>query len=351
MRIFLFISIQLIAVSALLLAGCGSDGSGGTNSANDNTNGPTPDQLGSASYNVQAGGPYDLDFTVSDFELSEGEASDGTDVLEGWETPGETRMLIATSDDGLEWERTGEVFIDQVGAPDAIVFDDKIFIYYMSHADGLEDVIVAAVSENDGETWVHKLVHIDIPDGKAADPAVAVLDDGTLRMYMMSHFVGDGQGMTRSAVSEDGINFYLDDGVRVEEVGNGQLPIAPAVILIDDVWHMYTLTGSTSVTSHLTSDDGLVFEEQDPLDVNFIFATPLQFDDVRRFYGNVAVVGEGQSFALASVDTEDGYTFDDPVILLEFDEGTGLEMHFLKEATVVELSDGSYMMFYLSAFP
>ena len=304
----------------------------------------------SDSQNVQAAGPYDVDLSTSNFEPPVGASEAATNAADGGENPGAVRLLIATSEDGFTWSKTNERFIDQTGAPSAVVVDGTIFLYYMTFAEDYRNKIVAAVSQDEGKTWVHKLIHIDISDGHAADPTVVITDDGSLRMYLTTELAGDNHRVIRSALSEDGINFYLEGGIRIEEVLGGSYPVASSVLRIGDVWHLYTLGSFGSKNSHFVSDDGLTFIEEDPLAVNFLFSNGLASSDGYFYYG-MKNTGTGKgTFSIYMATTEDGYTYDDQGVVLSVEEND-LESYMVKEATVIQRNDGSYMMFYITVIP
>src|SRR3989338_3837752 len=211
----------LLIIFLFLLVSCSND-----SNTEDGPKGPPPEgfvdrseqlveteqnAVQSDSQNVQAAGPYEVDLSTSNFEPPVGASEAATNAADGEENPGAVRLLIATSEDGFTWSKTNERFIDQVGAPSAVVVDGTIFIYYMTFAEDYRNKIVAAVSQDQGKTWVHKLIHIDISDGHAADPTVVITDDGSLRMYLTTDLEGDSHRVIRSALSEYGINFYLEE--------------------------------------------------------------------------------------------------------------------------------------------
>lgn len=308
----------------------------------------------STSENSQAAGPYSVDLTTSDFESPVGVSEDANDAREGEENPGGVRLLIATSEDAFTWSKTNERFIDQASAPSAVLVDETIFLYHMTFAQGYENTIVAAVSQDQGKTWVHKFIHIDIPTGAhVADPTVVRTDDETLRMYLTTQFEGETNRVIRSALSEDGINFYLEEGIRVEEVFGGSYPVASSVLHIGDVWHLYTLGQreySQSGNSHLVSDDGITFTEKDPLDVQFLFSNGLASSEGYFYYGMKMSGTAPGMFSIYVATTEDGYTYDNSEVVLSVEEND-LETYMVKEAAVIQLLDGSYMMFYNTVIP
>ena len=85
--------------------------------------------------------------------------------------------------------------------------------------------------------------------GVIADPSAVELPDGRIRLYVFT----EGQGV-RSAISNDGINFQDEEGVRVKEGDAGQ----PRVLTTEDGKYRLFTTRSKEIVSYL-SDDGLNF--------------------------------------------------------------------------------------------
>ena len=348
MNKFTFVFILLL----LFLVSCTDDAlveeTKGIQENKEGPKGPPPGEL------VKSSGPYVVDWSVSDFQPPVGASENANDVTKGEENPGGMRLLIATSDDALSWVKKNEAFIDQAGAPSALYVDQTIFLYYMTFEEGHEDEIVLAASKDEGKTWIYKRVYINIT-GRAADPTVVLTDDGTFRMYITTQLANEEYRSIRSAISTDGINFYMEDGIRVETVFGDSYPVASSIIHIDGVWHLHTLSrlGSSdhgSENAHLTSEDGLTFTEQDPIDLGFLFANGLASTEGYFYYGMQKSADSDTMMSIYVATTEDGYTYDNKGIILDVEE-SDLETYLLKEPAVVQLSDGTYIMFYNSVIP
>ncbi len=302
----------------------------------------------------QSAGPYVVDWTMNDFEPPVGASENANDVTKGHENPGGMRLLIATSNDALTWTKKNEAFIDQAGAPSALYVNQTLFLYYMTFQEGHEDDIVLATSKDQGKTWVYKWVYINMT-GRAADPTVVFTEDGEFRMYITTQLAHEEQRSIRSAISVDGINFYMEEGIRVEKVFGDSYPVASSILLIDGVWHLHTLSrigasDHSSENAHLISQDGLTFTEQDSIDLGFLFANGLASSEGYFYYGMQKSADSDSMMSIYVATTQDGYTYDNKGIILDVEEGD-LETYLLKEPTVVELNDGSYMMFYNSVIP
>jgi hypothetical protein len=304
--------------------------------------------------------PITVDYTTSDFTPQTGKSPNAKPLTESEEDPGALRLITATSSDGLNWQRTNKPFIDRVGAPEAVVDNEgRIFLYYMSGTQGLENVWVAAVSVDNGKSWAHKYVNVDgqPENGKIADTTTIILEDGTFRSYFQSHFPGDEHNYIRSATSSDGLNWELDDGIRIEELKNGNFAIAPNVLVIDGIVHMYVHYASAKdkydQNLHLTSSDGLMFIEDAAVYVGENFANHAWVNEKAIGYGFTIPEGNDPfKAALYYSTTKDGFEFTEAQLMLKVDKeaSNNLEEFMLKEPAVIQLEDNSFMMFYLTGF-
>jgi len=298
-------------------------------------------------------------YSYSDFEPNIGIGPNAKPLTEPGEDASALRILRATSTDGVNWKREAEPFIDRAGALDAVIDQEgRIFLYYMSGHDGLENIWVAAVSEDQGETWVHKKIDVagQPENGKIADTSTILLEDGTLRSYFQSQFPGDEHNYIRSARSSDGLYWVMEEGLRLDELENGHFGIAPLVIQIAGQTHMYVHNAAatrTTQNTHLVSSNGLDFTEDGVIEIEGNFANGEWVNNKLHMYSFYVPRSSGPFQAsLSYTTTDDGYTFTNPKHLLSVDStnSNGLEYFMLKEPDVVQLADGTYMMFYLSGF-
>lgn len=164
--------------------------------------------------------------------------------------PNMEQIGIARSlDNGQSWERLSNASFTGLGNivpvdPDVIqLADGRVRMYFYDIAvRQLEHPIYSAISE-DG-------IHFELEDGvrlvmdNIYDPDVIVFPDGSYRMYVNNMDI-------RSASSTDGLNFTPDEGVRVE---NGAVP--GSIVMPDGSIRMYNCAGGISVHE---SQDGLNF--------------------------------------------------------------------------------------------
>jgi len=94
-------------------------------------------------------------------------------------------LMTAISYDGLTFVPNDGWIVDQAHAPDAIIKDGKIYLYYSGWLVGKElNKTALAISEDNGQTWTHHhLTFIDKLVSDALAPDVVLLDDGTIRMF------------------------------------------------------------------------------------------------------------------------------------------------------------------------
>ena len=120
----------------------------------------------------------------NDFEPVFGETADGPGDYGPWNS----RLMIAYSDDGLNWERTNQIVSDQADVPDlAIDEDGTLYLYYTAWELASSTVVNTthvAISEDNGETWTFKFLELNGIEenvGSAlVDPDIHILEDGLL---------------------------------------------------------------------------------------------------------------------------------------------------------------------------
>ena len=297
--------------------------------------------------------PYEqeiADLLFDDFEPPEGEDEDTDEDNYG---PWNLRLLVAYSDDGIDFEKTYEVVSDQADVPDLVLNQNGwIFLYYVGWTVGdSSNRTVVAISTDAGDTWTHKYVHFDgFEDGSApVDPDVQFLEDGTFRLYV-TFDPDDGVGpRTYSATSYDGIHFTME-GEAFEHDGDEILD--PTTLLIDDTWHLYAggETGRNGGNWHATSENGEEFEYEEVFTYTvdgdpYVFSNGIAFDETYRFYASSSDAGDIRSFS-----SEDGDDWLRDSTHIEVDD-EDYEDGLVKEPAVVELEDGRYLMVYVTHIP
>jgi hypothetical protein len=261
------------------------------------------------------------------------------------ESPGEFRLLSATSTDGLTFTRTNQVIGDQANVPDMILDSQgRIFLYYtISKVGDIKDACVAAISSDNGKTWIYKLVKFNGIERKAlSDPDVVRLPDGTIRLYGTTQ-IGKNIGIMVGE-SRDGITFDVR-GTAFEVPGENALD--SITYQVGDQWHIMTLANETVDMWYGTSSDGLKFTHKDRI----------KFMSGNRQYApsnGIAVSGGFRMYAFdipskdfRSFITTDGKTWKvEEGVRLAFDAANPLESEYIKDPAVVKLANGSYFMVY-----
>jgi hypothetical protein len=288
-----------------------------------------------------------LDPVESDFEpavgIAEGPSERG---------PWSNRIMSARSTNGLTWTKTNQVISDQADVPDLAILNGRLYLYYTGWTVGDQSNKTAvAISDDDGETWAFKYIEIPDFDGSigAVDPDIQILDDGTFRLYVTS----DEQGSQKNAgtfytESTDGINFIGRTEAFRRDEDNA---LDPNTILIEQTWH-YFAGGAPGGNWHATSSDGKTFDfyETNDFKVNdntYMMTNGIQFaDGTYRYYAFANHEPDTVSFI-----TEDGYDWEYEGVALELDESAGYEYEHVKDATVIELDDGTYLMVYVTRIP
>ena len=306
-----------------------------------------PQDTGSAP--TAATTPTTTDLLVSGFVPVEGkgDAPSGTTGLGPWAT----RIMLASSTDGLTFTRTGEIVADQGGVPNMIVDGDgRVRVYYVAWqqsgnvggADG--NFIAVAIRTAPGE-WVYHRVTVEGVSSPTppVDPHAVLLSDGRYRLYFKL------DASISSATSTNGVDFVLDEG---ERFATDEPVFDPAVLETDSGWRMW-MGPDGSYTAF--SEDGLEFAPTGGFTVEGPSFHPWSAVAVSgggyRLYGSL--LGPGGSEGISSVFSETGETW-------QLDTGdrlsaTGidpeLEAGFGPDNGVAILTDGTYLIAYLATIP
>ena len=263
--------------------------------------------------------------------------------------PWASRLMLAFSDDGLNFTRANQILADQADVPDAITAaDGEIRVYFIIMCpEEVRNKVVVALSR-DAVSWTYKKTTIHGLEGlipAAVDPTVERAPDGKYRLYFTSAPQEGGFEGARSysAISEDGFTFTREDGERFAV--EGQLVLDPNILLIGNTWH-YFAGGAPGSNYHATSPDGLDFTRADDFMIeNILMANGLAVDGGYRYYGFVQ--SRDGSSHIRSLFTADGVTWTaDAGNRLELDTSSGLEAAGVKDPAVSRLPDGRYLMIY-----
>lgn len=249
------------------------------------------------------------------------------------EGPYRDKISYATSTDLMNWEDSEQVLAEHASVPGAVVKDNNIYVYYVDVAEECyPEELNLIMSSDGGQTWGESVtVYIKGLGVKVAvDPAPYLLEDGRIRLYYFDINGSKNPGADfkiYSAASEDGIYFEEEEGVRFSNPGT----LDPDVIKVGDVWRLYTGAIESNSTISATSSDGLNFEYEG---VAFQGgAVPDVFYKEGTYYLYTAGIDVSTSEDGANFIKAGGH----------FQSKIGM---VTADPSVVELSDGTYLMMY-----
>jgi hypothetical protein len=174
------------------------------------------------------------------------------------------------------------------------------------------DKVAVRFSSDEGKTWTKpKVIGLKgLPDGMRFpfDPTLVALPDGKVRLYFTStrgRTFQTGTPAIYSAISDDGVNYTFEDGMRFGV--EGRIVIDCAVVLHKGVFHLYSPDNGTAsrqqgaapregIGYHATSKDGLKFTREDDV----------RIEGARRWLGNAMSDGKNITFC----GTGEGYSAD-----------------------------------------
>jgi len=268
------------------------------------------------------------------------------------------RLLLATSNNGLDFTRKNQILADRATVPDAVVLSNgRILVYYVAACKitGGQEVktneIVVAVSDDNGNNWFYKNVTFkNLPSGPTnpVDPNVVLLPNGNLRMFATvdPDIEGPQKARTYSFLSTDGGFTYVSEGERFSLFNEDVLD--PEIFRFSDTnWKLW------AGNKHAISTDGNNFTYQGPTcyvqDGSYcsIVADIVNFATYYRMYvhgGSPTSSRNNWIKSLVSTDTTN-WTLE-AGNRLTVDPSTGLESEALLFPTVVGLKNGTYLMVY-----
>ncbi len=249
------------------------------------------------------------------------------------EGPYRDKISYALSSDLINWTDSEQVLAEHASVPGAIIKDDTIYVYYVDVSqECYPEKLDIIMSSDDGQSWSSPVtVYIKGLGTKVAvDPSPYLLEDGRIRLYYFD-INGDKNPKANfkiySAVSEDGMNFIEEEGVRFSNPGT----LDPDVIKVGDAWKLYTGSVENSSTVLATSSDGLNFTYEG---VAFSGgAVPDVFYKDGTYYLYTAGIDIATSKDGVNFTKTDGH----------FQSKIGV---ITADPSVVELSNGTYLMMY-----
>ena len=187
--------------------------------------------------------------------------------------PFNDEVFGAVSADGVNFKVLAGPFFSHASVPDVLELEKDcpvgskgtLILYFVDFSEvigpGSEGISMA--TSKDGINWSGKnkiTIEGKVNKGAAVDPSVIQLPDGRIRLYFFGSDITQGDPARHpgdhniySAISDDGINFKLESGVRF----SAPFITDPEVIRTDDEWLMFLSRGAQTLLAR--SDDGLDF--------------------------------------------------------------------------------------------
>ncbi len=284
------------------------------------------------------------------------------------------------TDPGRDWQKDTHIAVDlrspddqmKSCTPNVIRLPGGGYrLYYTEFGPGPviaeSDCYIMSARSEDGATWQREglriYMHAPYASKSALCPDVIPLPDGRYRMYYEGRRV-EGPTVVLSAVSEDGLNWELEPGLRFgsEELSYG----APRCLYIESgdglalrmYFHQFAhpRRRDADAPNHIisaVSEDGLHFEQEPG--VRIPKETPRESGDI--YSPDVIRLGDGtyrMYYAAMSPDISGGVftaTSDDGLAWTKdpepcVDLGDTLDSVLLSEPCVIGLGDGRSRMFY-----
>ena len=247
--------------------------------------------------------------------------------------PYNDKISYATSSDLLSWTDSQKTLTEHSSVPGAVYKDGTIYVYFVDVSEECYPEKLGLIKSTDnGATWSAKeTTYIKgLGEKVAVDPAPLLLDDGWIRLYYFDINVSMTPGVDfkiYSAISEDGINFVEEEGVRFSNPDT----LDPDVIKVSDTWRLYTGDVEKNMTISATSSDGLNFTKEGTAYSGGSVPDVFYKDGTYYLYTagiNIATSTDGKSF------TDTGKSFRSSMGMVTADP------------SVTELNDGSYLMIY-----
>jgi hypothetical protein len=273
--------------------------------------------------------------------------------------------MLATSQDGLTFQRTGVVLSDQAGVPNVVVDTaGRPRVYYCDFGNGNTLAMAVRLTPT---RWAYHRVTVNgiptrsqgrpgagFPRGPAGpritdpvDPTVVRLADGRYRLFFMQ---GRPLPSFYSALSTDGVHFTAEPGTRFTAAP--QPVFDPMVLQTPDGWWLW---GGPDGQYAARSKDGLAFEYTGPFRLKsgdgFMpwSAVALPQKKGYRVFGNPMTRIAG----IASAVSKDGKHWElEPGWRLSGPGGDPrLEQGLMPDNGVAQLPDGTWLMAYLTRIP
>lgn len=244
--------------------------------------------------------------------------------------PYSDKIGYATSTDLVHWSDSGKTLAEHASVPGAAVKDGTIYLYFVDVAtDGISEQLGLMKSTDQGETWSEKeIIKISGAENKVpVDPTPLVLPDGRFRLYYLDILSVDSTNKIYSAISDNGVNYTEEAGVRLEYAG----VFDPDVIFNEGAYFMYVGSMEGNNVYVATSIDGLNFNE--PQLAYAGGAIPDAFFDGTKYYLYMGGI------IIATSDNGLNYEKSD----YSFQSNLG---QITADPAIVKIGENNYLLFY-----
>ena len=215
---------------------------------------------------------------------------------EPWKRP----LKICRSSDGTNF--TGiQTFQDSSGVPNVIKLPSgnlaAVFQWFRQPVGSPSwDRVAVKFSSNNGINWTEPtpIVVNGLPGNftRPFDPTLAITDNNRIRIFFSSglNMILDTSINTYSAISDDGINYTFENGIRFSMPDRPVLD--PAVIKFRNLWHLANPISNMTISGafHNISNDGINFTRVQDInsDATHSWIGNYMINDTNelRFYGS-----------------------------------------------------------------
>ena len=244
------------------------------------------------------------------------------------------KIYLATSSDGLTWQKQEKILFDHASVPGAVIRDGIIYLYFVDASGGAQ--VSAGISKDLGKSFDKHAIVIKDTTLPPVDPNPVLLENGKIRLYYFASPVtaGDpaaasGSHKIMSAESSDGINFESPREVFAEENITD-----PDVFKTSKDWRLFISKG-TALDLAVSSDDGATFQKQNDFSWNNggVSGTANINGTLRTYYCGQGGIGSATGAETGKLTAESGTRIEEP-------------NKIVCDPSVIKMPDGSFLMFY-----
>jgi hypothetical protein len=281
------------------------------------------------------------------------------------------RLLVASSNDGMNWTRTNLVLTDRSSVADGLVLPSgRLLVYYVAgciEVSGSEQPanhIKVAVSDDSGKSWTYKEVQFNnLPSGGTlpVDPNVVLLSNGNINMLVTidPDQTGSQKPCSYSALSTDGGFTFTLSNTSVYSVSGTDVLDPENFRFGSGNWKLWAGGIPGKNMFGLSTNEATSFTDQGEfcsatnIDNSlecYVTADVIQYD--ASTYKMYAFGTSPSGQVIRSLSSTDGDTWTlDPTVNLTVQSSGGVEDMDVWAPTVLKLNDTSFIMVYETRIP